>query len=235
MSNIKFDFSFVEEALRFLRSDIKKVPSYLIDHPAAKIIHAHYSFFHFTGKLLTRKELLDSVFEKITPSDSNFQRIEDTLSYLKDNLDELSCLAEEEALFFAPKNYELSSTIFIVIGYDIGIVFNGNVVMDVNHAIYLDNPREMLYFAIHELSHVIMYSFQQPFRFSNMKTRRDLIQVLKYHTQLEGLGVVTPYKIREREQAFNHSDYQVLQNPEKMIKLEEKFFSLLKEAEKEPE
>jgi len=235
MSNVTFDFSFAEDALKFLKSNSEIIPDYLLNHSAAKIIHAHYSFFHYSGKLLSRKELMDDIFKKMKPSDIDIKKIKNTLSYLKENVEELSYLAAEEALQIAPKNYDLSSTIFIGIGYDIGIVFNGSVVMNISHKLYLDNPREVLYFAIHELSHVVLYSYQPPFRFSDLKSKEDIIKVLKFHTHLEGLGVITPYEIRKREQDFNHIDYQTLQDSEKMIVLDKKFRTLIKEAEKGPE
>ena len=114
-------------------------------------------------------------------------------------------MVKEEALSCAPKGFNFNPTIFMILGYDMGIAFNGNVVMNVGYSLYLENPREVLYFAIHELSHLIVYSYQPALPFSSLKTRGDLFRVLQFHTQLEGLGVFTPLRIREAELGFSSS------------------------------
>jgi hypothetical protein len=233
--SIQFDFSFVEETLSYLRSKNGKSLDSLIEHPAAQLVHAHYLFFHFSGEKLDRRELWNEILASLQKKEENYYlEVENVLSYLKENEAEFCRIAKEETLSCAPKAFELNSTIFMILGYDMGIAFNGDVAMNIGFSLYREKPIEMLYFAIHELSHVVVNSYQPALLFSSLKTRGDLFRVLQFHTQLEGLGVFTPLRIRKAKSAFSHIDYKVLQEVEMIESLKERFFNLLEEAEKYP-
>ena len=126
--SITFDFSFVEETLNYLRSKNVKPPEELFEHPAAQLVHAHYLFFHFSGKKLDLKELWTEILVDLQKKEENYyQEVEDSLSYLKKNEVEFCRIAKEETLSYAPKTFELNSTIFMILGYDMGIAFNGDI------------------------------------------------------------------------------------------------------------
>ena len=91
----------------------------------------------------------------------------------------------------------------------------------------------MIAFVIHELSHVIFYNYHRPFKFSELEYNYELLEVNKYHTQLEGLGVYIPYRYRLKTNTFFHQDYHLLRNRNeihKMVKLYNDLIQRLKEA-----
>jgi hypothetical protein len=83
----------------------------------------------------------------------------------------------------------------------------------------------LLYYAIHELHHVGFMVYRPPPKLSGMKTCGDLLRLVEYSTQLEGMAVLAAYQRRAEEHALSDDgDYVALQNESRMRQDEMRYF-----------
>ena len=174
------------------------------------IIYSHYLNYNINNPVLTKAELLKKNINSF--SGKSIQDLITTKNYVKNNAEKWKKVIIEELKNKTPLSYVCTSTVYFSIGYDMGIAFNDNVVIDLSFLYYQEFPEEILYFIIHELSHVVLYTYHKPLNFSLAKTKKDILDIVRFHTLLEGLGVYFPYELRKKDTNLTHIDYQNLSN-----------------------
>jgi len=134
-----------------------------------------------------------------------------------------------DTLRYLPDTFRFHGTLFLTYGYDIGVAFGPSASLNCTHPHFDEHPRELLYYAIHELHHVGFMSIKPPRKFSDVKTCRDLLWIAQYHTQLEGMAVLAAWQRRREEHALNDDkDYVALQDEAEMEREEALYFDKLK-------
>ena len=114
-----------------------------------------------------------------------------------------------------------------MLGYDIGIVSEGDAFLNLAHPHFENNPDEIVYFGMHELHHV-GYTLIHPIpSLSDITTTDDLATLIKFLTHMEGLAVYTPLQRRTHDGCFSHEDYAVLNNPGELKQRTSRFFEIL--------
>ena len=154
------------------------------------------------------------------------------IEYIKKNISDFN-EAFRELETYLPREIDLSSTLFCILGYDIGVVSDGNAFLNLGHPLFHENKRELLYFAMHELHHVAFTHYNPIYSFDDLKTTGDLIRIIRYSTHLEGLAVYSSLDRRRRENGYAHRDYLTLNDSCKMSQLKTQFFDILQQIEAE--
>ena len=230
--NVTIDFSFIEENLLKLHHFDKKTVSRIVSHEAAKGIYNHALRFHNTNK-----DLSDFWIEKLqqesNKGEKHLENVLKCMEYIKQNNFDFN-EAFRELQDYLPQDTDFSSHLFCIIGYDIGVVSDGNAYLNLGHPLFHENKRELLYFAMHELNHVAYTHFNPIFSFDDLGTTEDLRRIIGYSTHLEGLAVYSALNRRRRENGFTHRDYITLNDPDKMLQKISKFFEILDRLESEP-
>jgi hypothetical protein len=227
---VKIDFSFIEENLSTITQPDKQKIQQLTSHDAAKGIYNHAKRYQNT-----EKNLKDFWNEKLQQESKKGQRhlrhILDSIEYIKHNISDFK-KAFKELEAYLPKENDFSCTIFCIIGYDIGVVSDGNAYLNLGHPLFHTNQRELLYFAMHELHHVAYTQLNPTFSFDDIKTTSDLTRIIKYSTHLEGLAVYSSRDRRRKENGYTHRDYVTLNDPVRVSQLSSQFFDILEEYDK---
>jgi hypothetical protein len=200
---VEVDLSFIEEALGYLSSPSSARLDKMLRHPAAKGVHSHAARFGNTEKDLAG--FWEERLEAVTPD--AVERAQANVGYMAKNTGGFR-EAFDELMGYIPNDLELRCRLYAVVGYDVGIVSDGDAYLNLGHRVYADQ-RELVYFAMHELHHVAYTHYQPIYSFSDLKTTMDLRRVVMYSTHLEGLAVYAAYEKRRSEDGLNHVDYRL--------------------------
>jgi len=123
----------------------------------------------------------------------------------------------DDVLHYLPEDFRFHGSLFLTFGYDIGVAFAPNASLNCTHPHFGEHPRELLYYAIHELHHVGFMTIHPPPRVANLKTCADLLRLVRYLTQMEGMAVLAAWPRRRDEHALaDDPDYVALEDGERM-------------------
>ncbi|MCW4051489.1 MAG: hypothetical protein NWE89_17345 [Candidatus Bathyarchaeota archaeon] len=230
--NVTIDFSFIEENLPIIHYPDDQKMLKMVSHDAAKGIYNHAKRFHNTDK-----DINDFWHEKLQQESNKGKRhlenVLECIEYIKQNTSDFNeAFRELEA--YLPRETDFSSILFCIIGYDIGVVSDGDAYLNLGHPLFHENKRELLYIAMHELHHVAYTQLNPIFSFDDLETTEDLSRIVRYSTHLEGFAVYSSLNRRRRENGYTHRDYITLNDPDKMIQLSTQFFEILDKLENEP-
>ncbi len=228
-----FDSSFIELIMKYERDPSEVLLAELIDHDAAIGVHEHAIQFNNTTQNLIPfwKSILDDVFKNGLQVR---ERIESSLQYLVKNDKRLTELLNEVAEFL-PTDIDLYLKIHGIVGYDIGIVSKGNAFLNLAAKHYEEDRRELLYFAMHESHHVGYTHYNPIYSLSTLNTTKDLLDIVRYSTHLEGLATYVPLQRRLKDNGVEHQDYATLVNPERVAERCSSYWALLEQVENEEE
>jgi hypothetical protein len=214
--NLSFDASFAREAIDYVHSPNPKLLDSMADSPAITHILNHARNFDYDVPKDSRTALVSSL---LGPEDKQAARLatcEHALAYFSGPM-----LADphwvNDDLRYLPADFRYNGTLFVTFGYDIGVAFGANASLNCTHPRFGEHPRELLYYAIHELHHVGFMHYQPPPKLSDIKTCAELLKLVEYSTQLEGMGVLAAYQRRSEEHALaDDPDYVALQDEKRM-------------------
>ncbi|MEE8355408.1 MAG: DUF5700 domain-containing putative Zn-dependent protease [Candidatus Bathyarchaeia archaeon] len=233
MIEVEIDATFVEYALDYLWSRSEAGLATIFDHEAAKGVHSHAERFDNTDDTLEgfwRKTLAHESKHKA----DHLKRIRSNLEFIKSN--ELSFQrAFNEVAAYLPADMRLRAKLYLIIGYDIGIVSGGNAYLNVGHPHFGDDRRELLYFSMHEVHHVGYTKHHPIHSLEGLRTSSDLIRAIEYSTHLEGLAVYSSYERRMIEEGVGHVDYWILNDPRERERVTGEFFGVLEGLEEGPD
>jgi hypothetical protein len=229
---VRIDTSFFKPLLKYLKDSNIENLRLLTEHPAAFRTHQHAVRFGNTKSPIL--EFWKKLLEKYkTNNNAVVERIKSGLNYI---YNEQSSFTEmiNELNNYAPKGINVSTNLFTIVGYDMGIVSEGTALVSLDHNLYLNNPEELLYMSMHQLHHVIYTAYNEMFRMADIQMTNHLVEVIRYRTHLEGLGVFVPYELRKRNNAFANDDYKILRNKKLSKKRVSEFFGILTKYQTEP-
>ena len=231
--SVEIDFTFIERILAYLENREGHAIPKIIEHEAARGVHTHASRFRNTDK-----DLLDFWVDKLNresdKGDRQTEQIRRCAEYIRSNVADFRRASEEIAAFL-PADLRLSCKLYPIVGYDIGIVSEGNAFLNLGHPLFHEHERELLYIAMHELHHVGYSHYNPIYSLDELETTRDLLRIVKHSTHLEGLAVYAPFGRRRRENGFAHRDYAVLNDRRRRSKATSEFLGIVEEFENEAE
>lgn len=214
--DLNFDASFAWQGIEYVKSKAPRLIESMAASPSISHILSHARNFDYDVPKDSRTALVSNL---LGPNDKQPERAsicERSASYFSGTM-----LSDprwvQDALVYLPVDFRYHGTLFLTFGYDIGVAFSPNASLNCTHSHFDKHPRELLYYAIHELHHVGFMDYQKPPRLADIKTCADLLSLVEYSTQLEGMAVLAAYSRRQQEDALaDDSDYIALQDVKQM-------------------
>ncbi|MFW5927937.1 MAG: DUF5700 domain-containing putative Zn-dependent protease [Thermoplasmatota archaeon] len=167
----------------------------------------------------------------------NIDEIRNLIDEIKNNEKKWLKTIKEELDRVVPEEYKDDITIHPVFGFDIGIGLNDNVCINLNEQLFFDDPKEFMFIALHECSHVLydrIHDFQS---IDKVRSTEERITFFRTFFQTEGYAVYTPLNKRQMDEMKNldHSimkDYQIISDESKIKKSVKKYDKLGEELKK---
>ena len=214
--DLHFDWSFAQLAIAYLQSPDSHVLEQLANSPAATHTLNHARHFDYD---VPKDSAAALVSHLLTPASKHLEKIgacQRSIAFFSGSmLNDPHWV--EDSLRYLPVDFHFRGTLFLTFGYDIGVALSPDASLNCAHPHFKERPRELIYYAIHELHHVGFMSYHPPPRVSELKTCGDLLGLVEYSTQLEGMAVLAAYQRRREEHALaDDADYVALQDEPRM-------------------
>jgi len=223
---VTFDDSGLEASLNYLQNPTDESLRLLASEPGNKLAYAHHSWSSFDSEA-TIEEFWSAQLSKVSWS----AELESDVNAVKEYLlkqEETKWLSE--VLRYLPKSHFFNTTVYLNMGYD-NIVFGENVALNLNFRQFSLDKRESIYYLIHELAHAGYLRYHRLPELWDVRTNAELLSVVKFLTHLEGMGVISPLRLRIQESGLLDNDYRVLLNNAERAKRVSHYFRLLGELE----
>lgn len=197
---VRIDYSAAEQFLSYVNGEIPL--NDLWDHPAYDIARNHADLL---GKNISREDITTN--EQPTFFDreylkANQDRITRLLEHVRTNEQEWTAQIERQLLYITPEADLSDLTVFLAVGYEFGIGLQNGAYVNLNEPLFLENPRQLLYTAIHESSHVLydrIHEFSDSLGshlLDSEKGRQSFFTTL-FHT--EAFATYTPLALRKAD------------------------------------
>jgi hypothetical protein len=222
--DLSFDARFAELALDEIAAPNAARLARLAELPATQHILRHARQFDYADVAKESPEAL--VRSLLGPGDDTLARVarcRRNLEYVSSvMLRDVSWVAD--VLKYLPGNFRFhGSTLFFTYGYDIGVALAPTASLNLTHSKFDASPRELVYYAIHELHHVGFMTYQPPRRLADLRTCADVLRFIDYATQMEGMAVYAAYERRRLEHALADGDYVALSDADAMARTERRY------------
>lgn len=135
-----------------------------------------------------------------------------------------------DVLAYLPGDFRFRGELYLTFGYDIGVAEGDTASLNAIHRGFAEHPRELIYYAIHELHHTGFMAYHTMAPISQWKTFADLHDWVLQATQMEGMAVWAAYARRKREGALEQDvlgDYVALDDEIEMARLEKEYRNAL--------
>lgn len=214
--DLSFDATFALQAIEYLRTNDPKLAARMAESPAITHILHHARNFDYDVPKESRTALVSSL---LGPQNQKAERstiCQGSLAYFSGSM-----LADphwvNDAVRYLPADFRFHGTLFLTFGYDIGVAFAPNASLNCTHPHFANHQGELLYYAIHELHHAGFMSYQKPPKLADVKSCADLLKLVEYSTQMEGMAVLAAYQRRRDDHALaDDPDYVVLEDAKRM-------------------
>lgn len=224
---IRFDDSGLETSLDYLRNRSDQNLKKLVLASGNKLAYAHHLWSSNDAKT-TIEEFWSAQLSKISWNPELERNVSAVKSHL---LEQKKTRWLNEVLRYLPRRHVFNSIIYLNIGYD-NIVFGENVALNLNLHHFHEDKRESVYYLIHELAHAGYVRYRPLPELWSIKTNRELVNIVKFLTHLEGMGVISALRLRVLEDGLLDNDYKVLLNNTEKAERVNHYFRLLNKLEK---
>jgi hypothetical protein len=223
---IRFDDSGLETSLDYLRNRSDQNLKKLVLASGNKLAYAHHLWSSNDAKT-TIEEFWSAQLSKISWN----LELERNVSAVKAHLlKQKKTRWLNEVLRYLPRRHFFNTIIYLNIGYD-HIVFGENVALNLNSRQFHEDKRESVYYLIHELAHAGYVRYHPLPELWNIKTNRELLDIVKFLTHLEGMGVISALRLRVLEDGLLDNDYKTLSNNTEKAERVNHYFRLLNKLE----
>lgn len=171
-------------------------------------------------------------FSGVENLDENKNQIIQLMEHIRENEREWGNLIESHLKRITPDEELGDVTLYLGIGYELGIGLQDGAYVNLNEPLFLKNPRQLLYMALHESSHVLydrVHNFSEvlgPEKLETHDGQREFFNTL-FHT--EAFATFTPLRLRKEEgDAWDYDhpvceDYQVVSEETQLRRFVEKY------------
>ncbi len=226
--SVRIDTSFVVPVIKYLSNPNKELLLAITKHEAAKKTHSHAVRFGNTKKNIST--FWTEILKNLSKKQNLIEIAKQSLTYLYNELDLFNELSKDLWDYF-PEGTDLSTNLYAILGYDIGIVSEGNALINLGHPDFEKDPREILLMAMHELHHVVYTAYNPIFDLNRINTTHQLVDVIKYSAHMEGLAVYCTLEKRQSLNALTNRDYKLLLDERARSKRVSSFFDTLTKFE----
>jgi len=201
----------------------------VVSTPGGELAYAHYKW----ASVASRKsafEFWKGELDRVDWNERLASSIDHNIRYLRDKRKAWI----EAVLEYLPMGHVMDSRVHLIGGYD-SVVFGEDVALNLADNRFVEDHREALYYLVHELAHAGYFRYRKMPNLAGLRTLRELIEVVKLLTHLEGMGVISPLELRIREGGLVDEDYRVLlEYGERKARVRE-YFEKLGRLESEPD
>ena len=220
--DLTFDSRFARGIMQYLATPDDAAPERLARLPAVRHLLDHAERF---DQPVLRSTGSDLVRHLLARSAGDREAIARSLEFFEGTLLEDPRWIGD-VLRYLPPDFRFRGSLYLVAGYDIGVALAPHASLNAGHAHFRADPRELLYYAIHELHHVGFMTYSPPPRGADLKTCTDVLALVDYATALEGSAVLAAFEPRRRDNALDgDEDYAALRDEERMRELERRYAS----------
>jgi hypothetical protein len=230
---VEIDSSYLEVALNFIENSTRENLVNVIQHQAAKDIYDNAFMFNATAVKIDEFWKTILLREKEKGKDY-IENIFVAQNYITEHRDEF-INAFNEIKEFIPRETNIECKLYLMFGYDLGIANERNALINLGHPLYHEFNRELLYFSMHELHHVVFFNYQPIRTLDEIKTTSDLLSLIKFLTHLEGLATYLTLNKRIKEKSLTFKDYKVLTNKKETNKITREYFDVLNKITEQPD
>jgi hypothetical protein len=202
---VLFDCSAIEAAAGYLRNRTDENLECLISMQGSELAYSHYMWSSF-GSKLTIREFWKKNLEQIIWKSQLGTVIDAVREYLigRQESQWLSAVLE-----YLPEGHVFRTTVYLIVNYD-NVVYGEDVALNLNFRQFHVDHREVVYYLIHELAHAGYFRYHRMPELTKIRTLGDLSDAVKLLTHLEGMGVISPLRLRVEEGGLLDGDYKVL-------------------------
>ncbi|MFO0564088.1 MAG: hypothetical protein U0263_00420 [Polyangiaceae bacterium] len=154
----------------------------LLEHGALSAMLRHQRLAGNSGA--TREEVLAKILDSVKRNPVTAS----VLDAWRGREQELAEHADAAASLLPPEG-RFAGTVYLVMGYDIGVAAPPDIVLNVAHEHFLHDPSELGFYATHEAHHVGFLGSRRAPELVELNEPQRLESVVRYMTQLEGMGV----------------------------------------------
>jgi len=229
-----FDFTFVDAALQYLDTGDEAVLVGIVESPGAKHLAAHASLVSLGEQERSTREIVEELLQPRLEKAEYAREVRQLLRTVRqDTVRQAACLSE--VLAYLPEGTVIRGRLYFTYGYDIGVAVSGNASLNLAHAHFLQDPGEVWFYCVHELHHAGFQLFHDMPKIAELATTHDLLCLIEYATQLEGMAVYAAWNWRERAGALSgDEDYEALQDDDRMARYEREYFEMYRRLRSEP-
>jgi hypothetical protein len=178
----------------------------------------------------TAEEFWAGILAKITDGEAAARSAEEVRDYL---ITQSRSRWLPGVLEYLPGGHRFNSTVYLNLGYD-NICYGCDVAVNLNHAPFHADRREAVYYLMHELAHAGYFAYNEMPSLAAPRTYGELAENVMFLTQLEGMGVLTPLRLRTLEGGFGDPDYVALLDPKERERRVSAYFEKLARLESSP-
>jgi hypothetical protein len=231
---VRFNDSTIHASFEYLKNPTESNLERLTATPGAQTAYKHNHWA--SGETINIKTFWKNILDQVTWSEQLETRIINLEHHLTSQPRDKWL---NPVLEYLPESHIFNrTTVYLIIGYD-HIVYKENVTINLNANPFHVDKRETIYYLIHELAHAGYFKYHKMPNLTKPKTPTELANTVKLLTQLEGMGVISPLKLRLRENGLTDNDYQTLLNKTETNKRVTEYFQLLStlenQAQQKPE
>jgi len=201
----------------------------IVSTPGGELAYAHYKWSS-VGSRKSDREFWKGELDRVVWNEGLVSSIDQNIRYLRDRRKAWI----EAVLEYLPMGHAMNSTVHLIGGYD-SVVFGEDVALNLADRRFVEDHREAVYYLVHELAHAGYFRYREMPNLAGLGTLRELVDVVKLLTHLEGMGVISPLELRIREGGLADNDYRVLlDRGERKARVRE-YFEKLGRLESEPD
>jgi hypothetical protein len=204
--SIRFDTSGLDAASAYLRDRTVANLQALASSPGGDFAYRHYQWSNMDTHT-TVVEFWSARLSKFTAENVN------SANFVGDYL-----LSQNRSrwlpgvLDYLPEGHVFDATVYLNLGYD-NIAMGGDAAINLGHPPFHADCREAIYYLMHELAHAGYLAYHETPDLTKPRTFSDLAANVRFLTHLEGMGVITPLKLRRKEGGLGDPDYVALEDP----------------------
>jgi hypothetical protein len=227
---IRFDSSGFDAAIACLEEKNRETLKLLVESRGGRFAYSHNRWSNFEA-YVTPEEFWVRTLGKVLDGKDVIRDASDTKNYI---LSQSQSRWLPGILDYLPRSHVFDTTVYLNLGYD-NVAYGGDVALNLNHASFHANHREAVYYLMHELAHAGYFGYNRMPNLSAPKTWRELADNVLFLTHLEGMGVLTPLKLRTDEGGLGDPDYVALGDPAERKRRVLAYFEKLGRLEREPD
>jgi Putative zinc dependent peptidase (DUF5700) len=227
LQKVSLDSSAIDAFIAYIKNRTNENLEILVAKPGSKLAYRHHLWSSLSSEL-TIEEFWKKELAGIDWNEQLGASEKEIIEYL------VGCKTRwlETVLIYLPEGHVFNTTVYFIIGYD-SIVYCENLALNLNSASFHKDRREAAYYLIHELAHAGYFKYRQMPDLPKLRTGRELLDAVKLLTHLEGMGVVSSFKLRVSEGGLLDNDYQVLLRENERNARVHDYFMMLSKLEKD--